>query len=169
MAHGGMHNMTMGGDDFCSGSGMVMMNGYQTSVGGMCILYLFKGASVDTATKYAFAIIGTFLLAFTVEGLTMLRKLIDARFLKDSHAIQSFVLAILYGVQMVAAYWLMLLVMTYEAGLFTAIIVGLVAGNFFFRLLGARLHKKFNVEVIGHPQGYGSISASTPCCAGSAI
>lgn len=39
-----------------------------------CVLFLFEGAAVDTATKYAFAVIGVFCMGFANEMIRYVRE-----------------------------------------------------------------------------------------------
>ncbi|KAG5182072.1 hypothetical protein JKP88DRAFT_263362 [Tribonema minus] len=139
--------MPMGTSDFCEGTGMVMQKGFRVSfTNGMCIIWLFEGAVLDTAGKYTGAVIGTFLLAFANEGIRWLRSRAmsgKAPFtrchLSDMPAFaRDVVLALMYGFQMLIAYWLMLIVMTYEVFLFTAILLGLTAGYLTFNYVDRR-------------------------------
>src|SRR3989338_9903824 len=125
------NNSTM----FCTGPGRVMMPGFQSSVDGPCILYLFEGVVVNTQVKYAFAVIGTFFLAVANEVFIWARKKVDTTSALKNPIWIICIETFLYGLQMVNAYWLMLLVMTYEYVVFIAIILGLAFGHFFFRYI----------------------------------
>lgn len=127
-----------------------MMNGFQASFDSYCIVYLFEGVAVNTSLKYGFAVFGTFLLALVVELLGHLRKrLATSHFLHDRRVLRALIIPAIYGVNMVGAYWLMLLVMTYEALIFTAIILGLVFGH----ILVVYNTSPKNIE-----------ASNTPCC-----
>jgi Ctr copper transporter family len=136
---------------FCSGGGTVMQNGFRSSFSnGSCVLWLFEGAVLNTAGKYVAAIIGTFLLAFANEGIRYAR----ARALQEKAPFKSlaatspvakdFLLALGYGLQMLVAYWIMLLVMLYEVPIFVAILVGLMTGYFTFNRIDNR--RKLNPD-----------------------
>jgi hypothetical protein len=122
----------MDGDhDFCSGPGRVMLPGFQSSKGGNCVLYLFQGAVVDSAAKYALAVVGTLLLGLALELIRFWRTR-AARYVASwttKTLVQDAASGLIYGVQMVIAYWLMLLVMLYGSGLFLSVIVGLAIGH----------------------------------------
>ena len=163
------HGMMMGGDGagdngFCSGTGRVMLPGFQRAAdGGPCIIYLFEGGVVDTETKYAVAIAFTVLLALTVEAIRWFRTHLTNRDMKFAKFIgdgwMDLLSALLYACQMCIAYWIMLLVMLYEFVMFTAILVGLAAGHWLFR----RIDRKY------FPASEWLIEASgTPCCNGGA-
>lgn len=154
-------------DHFCSGPGRVMQGGFMSSVNGTCILYLFPGAVMDTPVKYGFGLLGTFLLAFLNEAFVFCRKrLLQTESLATKHALRNGLETILYGAQMVVAYWLMLLVMTYESGLFGMIIGGLVCGHFTFNMLNSSLSKRKSELPLLAEQ---STVAGTPCCGGAQL
>jgi Ctr copper transporter family len=178
-------------DVFCTGMGRVMMMGFQGAYNGnSCVLFLFEGAVVDSATKYAFAVLGAFLMAMMNELLALLRKLYAARvraWLERSDGdvsplasmLADVPVALAYGVQMVNAYWMMLLVMTYEMFLFTAIISGLVVGHFLFartlpRVLERRRSRASEyMPLVGkhgsdaHDNDEHGDHGHTPCCGGN--
>ncbi len=118
--------------------------------GNNCILWLFKDANVDTAGKYAAAVIGTTLMAFCLEILRASRgRMVKGQppfgFMagpKASPLMIDVILAGSYIVQMTLAYWLMLLVMLYEAMIFIAIVVGLGAGYLTVLRANRRLAEK---------------------------
>eukprot|EP00047_Mylnosiga_fluctuans_P001934 m.222472 g.222472 ORF g.222472 m.222472 type:complete len:193 (-) comp10768_c0_seq1:203-781(-) len=115
---------------FCSGSGTVMMNGYQSSENGYCVLYLFQNAVVDTRVKYAFALLGSMWLGMAVELLRVARTVLARRLEgKVPNIVADLLEGLLYAVQMMVAYWLMLLVMLYEYGIFIFILLGLGLGR----------------------------------------
>lgn len=177
-------SMGMGGggsSSFCSGSGTVMMNGFQTSFnGGSCIIYLFEGATVDTQAKYVGAVVATLLMAIAVELLRGLRGSIRAGDFAWSRSLAAtkvwaldLVDAAFLGVQMVLAYWLMLLVMTYESVIFAAIIVGIVLGHL---VVSRRDRMRAARSAAGAPKeavlvnegtmlkGSAALQSGTPCC-----
>jgi hypothetical protein len=123
---------------FCSGAGRVMMPGFQFSPNNACVLFLFPGWSLDSPTKYAFGIIGAMALGLLNHPLVLLRNKTQTEALKT----------ILYGIQMTLAYFMMLLVMLYEIGIFLGLITGLMGGF--------ALTSYF---------GFLSTDSSTPCCA----
>eukprot|EP00916_Digyalum_oweni_P000192 GHVL01000299.1.p1 GENE.GHVL01000299.1~~GHVL01000299.1.p1 ORF type:complete len:221 (-),score=28.69 GHVL01000299.1:179-841(-) len=130
------HDMTApegDGTEFCLGTGTVMMNGFQYGYGSesYCILYLFPEGNVNTPTRYAFAIIGTFVMAGMVEALVALRTYLFSPKISLSDPLLKVFLSLVYGVQMLLAYFLMLLVMTYEISIFFSVVFGLGIGYFF--------------------------------------
>mmetsp|Transcript_6247 Transcript_6247/g.9746 ORF Transcript_6247/g.9746 Transcript_6247/m.9746 type:complete len:170 (+) Transcript_6247:112-621(+) len=152
-------------NEFCTGPGRVMMMGFQGAYdGGPCMLFLFEGAVVDTATKYVFAILGAFLLAFGMHVLGMIGHWYRSNVSGPLHGEERRSLSLhlpsvlLYGLQMLNAYWLMLLVMTYEQFIFSAIILGLTLGYFVCCIIAP----------YRHPSWFGKTtmvqSVNTPCC-----
>jgi multisubunit Na+/H+ antiporter MnhC subunit len=119
-----------------------------------CILWLFQDANVNTAGKYAAAVIGTMLMAFCLEILRASRGRMAKgqppfQFMagpKTSPLMVDLILAGSYVVQMTLAYWLMLLVMLYEAMVFIAIVVGLGAGYFTVLRANRRLAEKKSAD-----------------------
>jgi hypothetical protein len=149
-------DMTMNSDPnaFCQGAGRVMLPGFQFSFNptgktaeSSCVLWLFKDALVNTAGKYAGAVIGTYLLAVVFEMMRAGR----ARLTKGEAPFERFkegkmsalsldcINAASYIAQMTIAYWLMLLVMLYEAMIFIALVLGLGTGYFAVLRLNRRL------------------------------
>merc|ERR1712188_200782 len=136
---------------FCTGTGKVMMPGFQTATdGNTCMLSLFKGWVVDSPTKYVFAVLGTFCFAFFNEGFVFVRRMYAMRYAHETIALKA-PIAVFYGIQMVFAYWLMLLVMTYEAWIFTAIITGLSAGHLVWSVIAPMYVAKHLIK--GRAQG----------------
>ncbi|CAM9844113.1 unnamed protein product, partial [Scytosiphon promiscuus] len=99
--------MDMMVDQFCDGTGRVMLNGFQaaSSATTSCVLFLFEGAAVDSETKYAFAAIGAFLMGFATEmiryGRDRMAKTLDTSFASDLQRTFAF------AVQMFLAYMIM--------------------------------------------------------------
>lgn len=127
---------------FCLGEGSVMANGFQSTVNGPCIKLLFQPWVLNTSVKYALGFVGCFLIAFANEALAKKRKIVWAKLLEararrpddQIHSIRSkAVLAGLYMAQMMFAYIAMLVAMTYESGLFAALLLGFGVGFLSFR------------------------------------
>ncbi|CAI5736809.1 unnamed protein product [Hyaloperonospora brassicae] len=132
------------GSDFCSGQGSVMFNGFQLSMNGSCVMLLFQPWVLNSGGKYAIGFIACFLIALLnetlVKGREMVRqRLLAARKLRPSdklHKMQcKLLLAVLYMIQMTVAYFAMLVVMTYETGLFLALIAGFGTGFVLYKNL----------------------------------
>lgn len=145
---------------------MVMQNGFQVANGGdRCITFLFKNWNVDTHAKYAGMLVGVFLMGFVNGFLVYLRhRLLKLNLGGSSLVLNQIYLSLVYGVQIVIAYWIMLLVMTYETGLFIVLIFGLVFGYFLFGYIQARQisHEKKSSENMAIL--YQNQFNSTPCC-----
>ncbi|KAF1787277.1 Ctr copper transporter [Phytophthora cactorum] len=120
--------------DFCSGQGSVMFNGFQTSIHGSCVMLLFQPWVLNSGVKYAFGFIGCFLIALLNESLVKGREVVRQRLLFHKMQCKA-TLAVLYMIQMTIAYFAMLVVMTYETGLFVALIAGFGAGFLLFKNL----------------------------------
>lgn len=150
---------TPAADGFCKGAGTVMMNGFQASKGGYCILFLFKGGNVDTETKYAFALLGTMCLGIVTELFRSARALVAQRRIYGTANLSTLTLDLLqcflFAVQMMVAYWLMLLVMLYEYVIFIFILLGLAIGHY----LALRIHRKYL------PPAADGYASGSPCCA----
>lgn len=113
---------------FCSGDGMVMFNGFQSAWSHpTCLKFLFSSATVDTLPKYIFSVLGSMVLSIFFEGL----KALETQ-LAENASHKRVKSTLLYLIHMFIAYCIMLLVMTYEPIIFTAILLGLAMGHFFF-------------------------------------
>ncbi len=152
----------MANGTFCGGMGRVMGPGFWFSPGTACVLFLFPGWNLDTPAKYAFGLIGAFLFGGSNEGLSWARRRAALSF----KGRQRYVLSLLYALQMTMAYFMMLLVMTYEGGLIMCVIAGLACGHFVFSVLMAPVRAGKAVELVwgGEDGGHNS-----PCCGGAEI
>jgi len=120
-----------------------MLSGFQLSHGeaASCVKFLFKSAVIDSAWKYALAFIATVLFGILNEWLRVYRvyyirksSMKRDRLKIHQHGgslllLESVVSCLIYGCQMLFAYWLMLVAMLYEISLFIAILLGLMIGN----------------------------------------
>ena len=137
------------------------------SESGNCILWLFQGAAVDTLAKYVFTLIGTFAIGVCTELLryyrTSLPRYVAAKF-ETSPFAQDALQALAYGVQMIFAYAMMLLVMTYESLLIGSVLFGLAVGFFItLRLQRAEAGDGAAAGALHVPLIVGGHS---PCCDG---
>ncbi|KAF4037683.1 Ctr copper transporter family [Phytophthora infestans] len=78
-------------DDFCSGAGSVMFNGFQLAIGGdaTCLMLLFQPWVISSGVKYAFAFLGVVLLAMSLEGFGELREFVQTRLYRDHGIVSS--------------------------------------------------------------------------------
>jgi hypothetical protein len=162
MNHGEGHQMNVTDVRRCT----VMQNGFRVANGDdACITFLFVGWSVDNRTKYAIMLIGVLLMGFLNGFLIYIRQVLAARSKGNSSILlNQLLLSLVYGVQIVLAYWLMLLVMTYETGLFIMLIIGLVLGHFFFGYVLARSSSKASSVTPNENANFQNQFNSTPCC-----
>eukprot|EP00045_Choanoeca_perplexa_P015498 m.195846 g.195846 ORF g.195846 m.195846 type:complete len:163 (+) comp17007_c0_seq2:125-613(+) len=159
---------------FCEGTGSVMNDGF----GGLpqwCSLFLFNGWVLNTPIKFAFALLGTLLMAIASEVLRVYRVRWD-RECCDS-LFKDMFLSVVYGIHMINAYFLMLLIMLYDSYFLITIITGLTIGHFVARRMQQRERRRhgyeslppatarsinpsgISVEPVGTP-----VAAGTPCC-----
>lgn len=108
---------------------------------------------------------GVFFMGFMNGALTYLRHCFNEYSKRSpSLLVNQTILSLLYGVQIVLAYWIMLLVMTYETGLFIMLIFGLVIGYFIFGYIEARNRLKTG-DISSHSNSaYQNKFDGTPCC-----
>ncbi|CAF4844160.1 unnamed protein product [Rotaria sp. Silwood1] len=144
---------------------MVMQNGFQFATGeDQCIVFLFRGWNVDNHVKYAFMILGVFCMGLLNGTLAYIRHRINDSYPGySSLLLHQIYLALIYGVQIVLAYWMMLLVMTYESGIFISLILGLVISYFIFGYIQAK-NRPLNKIISGNNSTYENRFSNTPCC-----
>jgi hypothetical protein len=89
--------------------------------------------------KFAAACIGCLLLGIWTESLTILRRF--ARNATRAHPalLQTFVMSLLYAVQLMFGYFCMLVAMTYQVELFVCIVAGLGMGHGLFHFQPAQV------------------------------
>jgi copper transporter 1 len=148
--------------DKCS----AMQNGFQVAGWNEnCILFLFRGWNVDNEVKYIFMLIGVLCMGLLNGSLAYARhRLMNNPRYTSSLFIRQIWLSLIYGIQMVLAYWMMLLVMTYETLIFIALIVGLVSGYFIFGYLEAKVRPSANKTETTNGSTYHTQFSGTPCC-----
>ena len=130
---------------------MMMMHMYFWR--GNDVTYLFENISSDSSSSYSAGIIVTFVLGVTIELISYCRKYIHMK--AQLHAINSSVrmsqnspvievrisctyrlmLTLVYIVMVTLGFFLMLIVMTYNVGLFFSAAGGLALGNLLFSLI----------------------------------
>ncbi|CAF3172105.1 unnamed protein product [Rotaria sp. Silwood2] len=144
---------------------MSMQNGFQFATHeDHCILFLFRGWNVNNHIKYAFMIIGVFGMGLLNGALNYIRHRLNENYREDSSLLLNQIyLSLIYGIQVVLAYWIMLLVMTYESGIFISVIFGLVIGYFIFGYIQAKNRlSKNNVSLTNAI--YDNQDSHIPCC-----
>ena len=144
----------------------VMMNGFQVANSKEnCILFLFRGWNVDSQVKYAFTLIGVICMGILNGAFAYIRQRIITKWKGSSSLLvyQAY-LSVLYGMNIVLAYWIMLLVMTYETGIFIAVIFGLVLGHFIFGYITARNSPSAQNSSLINNAAYQHQFDNTPCC-----
>ena len=150
----------MSEDTFCDGTGRVMLPGFQTTYSnGQCILFIFPGFVLNTVGLYIFGLLLSFCMGFANEVFLYARKYLTC-ILEDKPKYWKVSIGILYSCHMVLAYWIMLLVMTYEIWIFIALVLGLGVSHSIFLYVPLPKNKK-KKELL--------ISGSSPCCGGSEI
>jgi len=97
---------------------------------GVCITFLFPEWVLNTQSKYAFAVIFTFLMGLCVEGISHLRVTrVNTMTYSYAKVVTYF---FMLSTQVFLMYCLMLIAMTYSTYLFLAVIFGLVVGHMCF-------------------------------------
>jgi hypothetical protein len=119
------------GGGWCSGA-TAMNNGFTSGPlqDSTCLVYLFPTWVVDTPQKYAFAVLGTFLLCVFIEFLCFMRY---SRLLKISDKwCRVGLYSSTYLLQVTLSYFVMMLAMTYSTYIFLAIVLGFTLGHVCF-------------------------------------
>jgi len=99
---------------------------------GVCTLFLFEGGTLDTPVKFAFAWLGTVMLAVSVDAIAHVRHRRVIPALAASPVRRRIVDSMLFAAQITTAYFVMLVVMTYSGPLFAAAVFGLTIGHVVF-------------------------------------
>ena len=117
------------------------------------VLFLFEKFNSETTGEYVICVLITFIMAFCIEGLNSLRYSMQAETytkIQESLAsenpeevykvscMQRFKIMGVYFLSLFFSYMLMLIVMTFNVGLFVATIMGLTAGYFVFGFVRKR-------------------------------
>eukprot|EP00127_Corallochytrium_limacisporum_P005841 Clim_evm6s213 gene=Clim_evmTU6s213 len=133
--HGG-DTETLEGDQFCTGA-TVMLNGltYNTDV---CTVFLFEDVILDNEEKFGFALLGSFLMAALHPIAASYRSALVTSTVKSekrlgskasSVMLRKILVSLSFATLLLNGYFLMLLVMTYQAWFLTLIIVGFLLGQ----------------------------------------
>ena len=117
------------------------------------VVYLFKSWKVEGTGQYSIAVICTFFLAFLIEGLNSWRYSMQSEtYSKINETLaseapddvykvsctQRFKICLIYFMSLFLSYCLMLVVMTFNLGLFIATVLGLSTGYFVFGFIRKR-------------------------------
>ena len=115
---------------FCSGMGMAMhMDGLELFP-THCINLLLGSWKLDSPLKFYGAVAGTAVFALLFEVATWVRRTLHARQVAEPRATKWRVAtALLYTVQVLWGYLLMLITMTYQIELLLAVVLGLGGGH----------------------------------------
>ena len=97
-----------------------------------CTTFLFHNAVLDTNAKYAFGWLGACTLAASINAIAYFRGTHVVPKLSCRPRTRRALDTLLYGVQIAAAYFVMLLTMTYSGPMFAAIVIGFMIGHAVF-------------------------------------
>jgi len=130
-------------DAFCSPFARtdMYMQGF-TSIateGRACVILFFREWVLDTKLKFIVACVGVCLLGVLTQGLISVRSSMQ-KATGDSRIVGS----LMFGLNVVVGWFMMLVAMTYSVELFSCATVGLVVGNFLFA------HRE-NTQILGSP------------------
>ncbi|GBG28839.1 High affinity copper uptake protein 1 [Hondaea fermentalgiana] len=125
-------------EGICNGVGTVMyMFGFASSIDPAenCVNILFKSWTLDTPGKLAGGTIAVFIYGMLVEAHIYARryhlKNVQDRLRPWQNKL---IYMTMYIIQVLNGYFAMLIIMTYSAFLFSAVVLGLAAGHFFFNM-----------------------------------
>lgn len=121
-------------NSFCNGFGTSMyMEGFVTiDATKACVILLFQQLELNTPVKFALGSVATFLFGIFVEYLLHLRRHFEHNLVDNGRKTGQRLF--LYGIQVIAGYLLMLLVMTYSVFIFLSSVLGLVLGHYWFNM-----------------------------------
>jgi len=100
-----------------------------------CLVLLFQSWKLDSPLKFTAGTLFVFGYGVAVEALLLYRRRVDATCKKSKHQ-QVGLRAVLYLLQLTAAYLAMLFAMTYSVYIFASIILGLTTGHVLFNIHG---------------------------------
>ena len=94
-----------------------------------CIIFLFESWILNTTFKFIIACIGTFIGGILVHCLSKLRNIVLVLPIVSYNNLQKWlILVLIYSIQIVLSYILMLISMTYNVYLFWMVCLGLTVG-----------------------------------------
>jgi len=171
-------------EKYCYGSTTMYMHGFEWQ-GTTCVAYLFQSWVLNTPVKFGVAAIGTVFFGVLLEGSIHLRRTLISSVAARAAATDSndgggwqhtAVSAGTYMVQLTLGYLIMLVIMTYSAPLFIAVVVGLGSGHILFSMLRTRKEKSCqcaptdegnhgkSLSSVGNSVRYAMAEGATPCC-----
>eukprot|EP00931_Biecheleriopsis_adriatica_P068365 TRINITY_DN4232_c0_g2_i1.p1 TRINITY_DN4232_c0_g2~~TRINITY_DN4232_c0_g2_i1.p1 ORF type:complete len:642 (+),score=126.40 TRINITY_DN4232_c0_g2_i1:235-1926(+) len=122
------------GWDFCdhsAASDMVMTGfvtyGFRGDSMTPCVVLFFQSWVLSTPVKFWLGTLGVFIFSILVEGVAMLQ-------LPGEYRKSKLLATMLYAVRMSMAYFIMLAAMTFSVEIFLAVVSGLSAGHYLFRV-----------------------------------
>ena len=120
---------------FCVGPGTSMsMTGFESTVtqgsNALCYVYLIPSWVLDTSTKFGFACFGTVLIGIFIHSLSSLKLRIEKW--KITTLIKLFLYFVIYFIQILASYIIMLISMSFNVELFFMVVIGLTIGYVMF-------------------------------------
>ena len=115
---------------FCYSGTTMYMEGFQWIQSSTCVVFLFPSWILNSATKYALAVVGTMLTAIGLEKFIQQRR--KAMAIMEGGTSRLVASAAFYGIQLSIGYVLMLVIMIYSGLLFLSVILGLVLGHVMF-------------------------------------
>jgi len=134
--------MPSNGTEYCNQAIMSMSMGMMGfgGNGDTCLIWLFDSIVLITKNKYIGAVIGSWCFGFGCEMIRFARNKVSkaskardrslAEMSSGNAILRDLVAALLFALQMVVAYCLMLIMMLYDVVIFAAVIVGLSMGHF---------------------------------------
>eukprot|EP00656_Telonema_subtile_P047851 TRINITY_DN5552_c0_g1_i1.p1 TRINITY_DN5552_c0_g1~~TRINITY_DN5552_c0_g1_i1.p1 ORF type:complete len:571 (-),score=104.23 TRINITY_DN5552_c0_g1_i1:481-2193(-) len=166
---------------YCQGGTDMYMGGFtwpsSDENGQQCIILLFESWKLDSSVKFWFGCVGTVAMGILLEALIFSRRLAASMLVAKTPVRGALgiirtqgILGLLYGAQLTVGYFLMLIVMTYSAPLFMAVLFGLVLGHIIFALVTATQQKNARAlheleEVLPQRSSFTRIpDGATPCC-----
>eukprot|EP00937_MAST-01D_sp_MAST-1D-sp2_P007772 g7772.t1 len=135
--------------------------------GGQCLVFVTNSLTMDTRGKLAGGLFVAWMMGILNSILGRARRVVARALPPAGSAMGAAALFALFTVQLMNAYGMMLLVMTYYAGFFFSIILGLALGNTVAQTMGApsgaQVANKGAAEpLLGGGNGGGDIV--DPCC-----
>ena len=128
--------------EFCQGMYMTMfMDGFRWTLllskpSPQCLSYFVQSWRLENAAKFKGAMLFTFLLAILLEGLSSARGVLvrssSLPIFGNHRRRQHLLMTLIYAIQALLGYILMLVTMSFSMELFLSVIVGLMVGNLLF-------------------------------------